>query len=49
MEWNLLSAPGADSAFLARELRAALDELEAVLMPDGSLAALGAGGATDSG
>jgi hypothetical protein len=41
MEWNLLSAPGADSTFLARELLAALGELESVLMPDGSLPLLG--------
>jgi hypothetical protein len=41
MEWNLLSAGSADSTFLARELRAALDELEALLMPDGTLPLLG--------
>jgi len=43
MEWNLLSAPGADSTFLARELIAALGELETVLMPNGSLPLLGPG------
>jgi hypothetical protein len=41
MEWNLLSAPGADSAFLARELSVALGELESVLMPNGSLPLMG--------
>jgi hypothetical protein len=41
MEWNLLSVPGADSAFLVRELLAAMGELESVLMPDGSLPLLG--------
>jgi hypothetical protein len=41
MEWNLLSAPSVDSAFLARELVAALDRLEIALMPDGSLPLFG--------
>ena len=41
MEWNLLSPPGADSTFLAKQLLAALDDLEAVLMPNGSLPLLG--------
>lgn len=41
MEWYLLSSPGADSAFLARELLAALSELDSVLMPHGSLPLLG--------
>jgi hypothetical protein len=41
MEWNLLSAPGGEAEFLARELRAALDELESVLTPDGCLPLLG--------
>ena len=41
MEWNLLSAPDADSNFLATELRTALNELEALLMPDGTLPLLG--------
>jgi hypothetical protein len=41
MEWNLLSVPGADADFLAGELLAALGELEAVLMPNGSLPLLG--------
>ena len=41
MEWNLLSVPGADAAFLAKELLAAMGELESVLMPDGSLPLLG--------
>ena len=41
MEWNLLSVPGADAAFLAKELLAAMGELESVLMPNGSLTLLG--------
>ena len=43
MEWNLLTAPGPHSTFLANELRAALSELETALMPDGSLTLLGPG------
>ncbi len=41
MEWLILSAPGADSAFLTDELRASLDDLEAVLMPNGTLPLIG--------
>jgi hypothetical protein len=41
MEWNLLAVSGGEAEFLARELRAALDELESVLTPDGCLPLLG--------
>lgn len=41
MEWNLLAPPGGEREFLARELRAALGQLETVLMPNGSLSLLG--------
>jgi hypothetical protein len=41
MEWNLWSPSGKDSAFLVRELHAALDGLETLLTPDGCLPLLG--------
>ncbi len=40
-EWALLSTPSADSAWLQGELRASLDELESLLMPNGALPLLG--------
>ncbi len=41
MEWALLSHPSADSTVLRGELRATLDGLESLLMPNGSLPLLG--------
>ena len=41
MEWNLWSEPHLHPAFLAAELREALDQLEAVLTPDGCLSLIG--------